>query len=102
MSEMDTHLDDVESLVDGGLGIEGETGIDLSRHLSGDNLEDLLSEFDQEAIEGGVGLLVDGLAVLLAVRNSNVDQRSIFWLLGGGEDEGRVGGSILRLVLANC
>jgi hypothetical protein len=38
----------------------------------------------------------------LAVFNSNVDQLGIFGFLGGGENEGRVGGGILRLVLANC
>jgi hypothetical protein len=97
-----THLDDVQSLVDGGLGIEGETGINLSRHLSWDDLQDLLSEFNQEAIEGCIGLLVDILAVVFAVRNRNVYEPGIFWLLGCGKDEGWVGCSILRLVLANC
>jgi hypothetical protein len=38
----------------------------------------------------------------LAVFNSNVDQLGIFSLLGGGENEGGVGGGILRLVFANC
>lgn len=38
----------------------------------------------------------------LTVFNSNVDQLGIFGLLGGGENEGGVGGSILRLVFADC
>jgi hypothetical protein len=38
----------------------------------------------------------------LAVFNSNVDQLGIFGLLGGGENEGGVGGGILRLVFADC
>jgi hypothetical protein len=38
----------------------------------------------------------------LAVFNSNVDQLGIFGLLGGGENEGGVGGGILRFVFANC
>lgn len=37
--------------------------------------------------------------MLLAVLDSNVHQFRIFGLLGGGEDEGRVGGGILGLVL---
>lgn len=39
--------------------------------------------------------------VLLAVLNSDVNQLGIFGLLGSCEDQGRVGGGILRLVLAN-
>lgn len=38
----------------------------------------------------------------LAVFNSNVDQLGIFGLLGGGKNEGGVGGGILRLVFADC
>ena len=37
----------------------------------------------------------------LAVRNRLVDQLRVLGLLGGGEDEGRVGGGILRLVLVD-
>ena len=39
--------------------------------------------------------------MLLAVGDSLVDELGVLRLLGGGEDEGRVGGGILRLVLAN-
>lgn len=39
--------------------------------------------------------------VLLAVLDSGVNQLGVFGLLGGREDEGRVGGGILGLVLAN-
>lgn len=95
------YLDDVQGLVDGDLGIVGETGIDLSRHLSGDDLENLLAELDEETVEGGVDLLVEGLALLLAVLDGGIDQRGIFGLLGGGQNQGRVGGGILRLVLAD-
>lgn len=91
----------MQSLVDGSLGVEGETSINLSRDLAGDDLEDLLTETNEEVVEGGVDLLVEGLALLLAVGNSGVDQRSVLGLLGGGEDEGGVGGGILGLVLAD-
>lgn len=99
---MDAYLDDVQSLVDGTLGIEGESCVDLSGDLARDDVQDLLSEFDQETIECGINLLVDSLAVFLAVRNSNVDQLGIFGLLGCGKDEGRVRGGILGLVFADC
>lgn len=39
--------------------------------------------------------------VLLAVLDSGVNQLGVFGLLGSREDQGRVGGGILRLVLAN-
>lgn len=38
----------------------------------------------------------------LAVLDSNVHQLGIFGLLGGGKNEGGVGGGILRLVFADC
>lgn len=37
----------------------------------------------------------------LAICNSSVNQLGVFWLLGGGEDEGGVGGGILGFVFAN-
>jgi hypothetical protein len=40
--------------------------------------------------------------VVLAVCNGYVDELGIFWLLGGSEDEGRVGGSILGFVFSDC
>jgi hypothetical protein len=38
---------------------------------------------------------------LLAVLNGNVDELGVLGLLGSSEDQGRVGGGILWLVLAN-
>lgn len=35
----------------------------------------------------------------LSIFDSRVNQFGIFGLLGGGQDQGRVGGGILRLVL---
>lgn len=57
------YLDDVQGLVDRGLGVEGEAGVDLSRDLAGDDVEDLLAELDQQAVEGGIDLLIEGLAL---------------------------------------
>lgn len=101
MQPCDTHVNDAEGLLDGDILVEGEAGVDLSGDLAGDDLEDLAAELDEQVVEGDVDLLVDVLAVLLAVRNSVVDELGVLGLLGGGEDEGRVGGGVLRLVLAD-
>ena len=60
---LNAHIDDVQSLVDRGLGVEGETGIDLSGDLARDDFENLLAEFDEETVQSGIDLLVDGLAL---------------------------------------
>lgn len=91
----------MKGLVDGTLGVEGERGVDLSRNLAGDDLENLLAELDEEAVEGGVDLSVDVATLGLAVLNGGIDQLGILGLLGSGQDQGRVGGSILGLVLAD-
>lgn len=96
-----TYLDDVKGLVDGSLGVERQLGVDLSRDLAGDDLQDLLAELNQETVQGGVDLVGDGLAVLLAVGNSSIDESGILGLLGCGQDQGGVGGGILGLVLAD-
>lgn len=98
---MFTYVDDTEGLLDGDILVEGETGVDLSGDLAGDNVQDLLAELDKEVVKGGVDLLVFGLAVLHTVGDSIVNELGVLGLLGGGEDEGRVGGGVLRLVLAN-
>lgn len=56
-------VDDVQGLVDGGLGVEGEAGVDLGGDLAGDDLQDLLAELDEEVIQGGVDLFVEGFAL---------------------------------------
>lgn len=96
-----TYLDKVESLVDGSFGVERVTSVDLGGDLAGDDLENLLAELNEEAVEGIVNLLVDRATLLLSVVDGDIDQLGVLLLLGGSEDERRVGGSILRLVLAN-
>ena len=100
-SSIFTHVDDAQGLVNGGLCVEREAGVDLSGDLAGDDVEDLLAELDEEVVEGGIDLLLGGLAVLHTVGDSIVNELGVLGLLGGGEDEGGVGGGILRLVLAN-
>lgn len=40
-------------------------------------------------------------ALLLAVSDSSIDEFGVLGLLGGSQDQGRVGGSILGLVLGD-
>lgn len=91
----------MKGLVDGGLGVEGQLGVDLSRDLAGDDLQDLLAKLDQETVQSRINLLIDVLAVLLAVGNGSIDESGILGLLGRGQDQGGVGGGILGLVLAD-
>lgn len=75
-------LDDVQGLVYGGLGIEGQLGVDLSRDLAGNDLEDLPAELDEEAIYSGIGLLVNSLTLLFAIGDSGINEGGIIGLLG--------------------
>jgi hypothetical protein len=95
------YLDNVEGLVDRGLGVKGEPGVDLGGDLAGNNLENLLAELDQQAVEGIVDLLLNVAALLLGVVDGDVYQLGVLGLLGGGQDEGGVGGGILGLVLGD-
>jgi hypothetical protein len=95
------YLNKVESLVDGSLGVERVAGVNLSRDLARNDLKNLLAELNEKTVEGIVDLLVDGATLLLSVVDGNIDQLGVLGLLGGSENERRVGGGILRLVLAN-
>jgi hypothetical protein len=95
------HVNDAQGLLDRGLGVEGEAGVNLGGDLAGDDLENLGAELDEEVVEGLVDLGVDVTAGGLGGGDGLVDQGGVLGLLGGGEDEGGVGGGILRLVLAN-
>lgn len=96
-----TYVDDAQGLVYGGLGVEGEAGVNLGGNLAGDDVEDLLAELDEEVVECGVDLVLDAVAVLLAPRNGGVDQLLVLGLLRGRENERRVGGRVLGFVLGN-
>lgn len=91
----------MKSLVNRGLGVEGETSINLSRDLAGDDLQDLLAELNEETVKSGVDLLVDGAALILARSDGGVDEAGVFGLLGSSQNQGGVGGGILGLVLAD-
>lgn len=67
VEEKTTHLDNVQGLVNAGLGVERETGIDLGGDLAGNDLQDLLAELNQETVEGSIDLGVDVLTGLLGL-----------------------------------
>jgi hypothetical protein len=96
-----TYVNDAQGLVYGGLGVEGETRVDLGGDLSGYNLENFLAELDQQVVKRAVNLLLDILSVLLAELDSGVDQLLVLFFLGRGEDERGVGRRILGLVLVD-
>lgn len=91
----------MKGLVNGSLGGERETGIDLSGDLSWDNVQDLLTKLNKELVEGGVNSGVKVLTLLLTVGDSGIDELGVLWLLGGSEDQRWVGGGILWLIFAN-
>lgn len=91
----------MQGLVDRGLGVKREAGVHLGRDLAGDNLENLLAKLDEEAVQGVVDLRVDVATLLLAVLDGHVHQLGVLGLLGGSQDERRVGGGILGLVLGD-
>lgn len=77
----------MQGLVNGTLGGERVVGVDLGGNLSWDNLEDLLSELDEEAVESSVDLGADvRSAVLLAVSDGHIHKLGILRLLGRSED----------------
>lgn len=92
----------MQSLLNGSLLVEGESGINLCRDLAWHDLQDLLAELHEEVIQCRIDLLFNGATVLLAVLNSVVDELGVLLLLRGSEDQGWVGGSILWLVLVDC
>lgn len=57
------YLDEVQGLVNRGLGVKGEARIDLGGDLAGDNLKNLLAELDEQTVEGGVDLFIEGAAL---------------------------------------
>jgi hypothetical protein len=62
----------VKGLVDGSLGVEGETGIDLGGDLAGDDLENLLAELNEKVVESSLDLLVKGLALWGGFSNRSI------------------------------
>lgn len=56
---------------------------------------------DKEVVKSGIDLVLDAAALGLAVLDGSVDELGVLGLLGSGEDQGGVGGGILRVVLGD-
>ena len=91
----------MQGLLDGAFLVEGEARIDLCGHAARHDGEDLLAELDQQTVEGRVDLVVLILAVSLAVLDRDVDELGVLFLFRGREDERRVRGGVLGLVLCD-
>lgn len=98
----EAYVDNVQGFLNGSLSVERHPGIDFRRNFARHNFQDFLSKLRKKTVEGGIDLLVDVLAVTLAIRDGFVDELCILWLFRRSENEGRVGGGILRLVLVDC
>jgi hypothetical protein len=91
----------MQCLLHGRLSIKTQLSINLCRHLPRNNLQDLLSELHKQRIECGLDFVIKGSIDFLSFLNSGINELCIFGFLGGCEDEGGVGGGILRLVLCD-
>lgn len=94
-------INEGQSLLDGGVLVERESGVDLGGDSAGDNLENLGTELNEQLVEGNVDLLllVGGLG--LGVSNGLVNELGVLGLLGSSQDQRGVGGGILGLVLGD-
>ena len=90
--------DQLLGLVDGGLSVVREGGIDFSRDSTGNNLEDFSAELDKESVGGVLDLSLDVTSLLLGVLDGDVNESGVALLFGGGQNQGGVGGGILGLV----
>src|SRR5262249_54383711 len=92
------HADQLAGLGQRSLGVKAEAGIDLGRDAAGHDLENLATEGDKEFVDeryaagGRVARGAEGKVQRL------IDQVLVVRLLGGLEDQRRVGRRILRLV----
>jgi hypothetical protein len=71
----------VNSLLNSQFCVEGESRIDLGGNLTRNNVQDFLTEFDEEAVEGGVGLCLEITLLVFTVFDRNIDQFGIFGFL---------------------
>lgn len=95
------YVNDVKSLLDSSFTVKGELGIDFRRHLSGNDVENLATELDEKTVKSSIDLVLLVLSVLLSVSNGGINELCVLGLLCGGEDQRRVGGGILGLVLGD-
>eukprot|EP00754_Rhynchopus_humris_P018783 Rhum_TRINITY_DN14614_c20_g1::Rhum_TRINITY_DN14614_c20_g1_i1::g.104443::m.104443 len=91
--------DDLARLGDAAVLVEGQAGVHLRRHTLRHVLQDLQAEVDGQLRRRLVKHLSLRLAVLAAVRHGVRRQRLVLLLARGGEQQRRVRGGVLRLVL---
>jgi len=82
---------DAPAACDGAGRVERQPGIDLGRHATRNQRQDLRAETHQQAVDH----LVQGFAVMLF--DGFIEQRSVLRLLHRFQDERRIGRRVLRL-----
>ena len=101
-AEFFVETDEVARLLDGGFDIEGKAGIDLGGNAAGDDREDFAAEGDEEvvddlAVERGAGERAGAV-----VSDGFREERLVFGLLDGLENQRRIGRGVLRRVGADA
>lgn len=74
-------VNDFQSLLDGGFLVEGKSCIDLSRNTTGNDVENLGTELDQEVVKGLFCLFSFRARNALCSRDGFVNQLGVFSLL---------------------
>ena len=88
-------------LVDRRLSVEGEPGVDLGRDAAGDDLEDLLAEGDEQAIDAGLDLCVVVVAFGLGRADDLLEQPAVSRHLRRLQQERGVRRGVAGLVLGD-
>jgi hypothetical protein len=90
--------DDLAGLVEGGLGVKGETSVHFGADAAWDDLEDLLAKVNEDAVDHGIHQSIAGEAAALHVGHAFVDEAAILGLLCSSQNQRGVGGGVLGLV----
>ena len=88
-------------LVDTLLLIEGEAGIHFGRHASRNAFKNFRTKIDRQFVAGFGNLLFLGFTPLLSPADRIVNQMRVVRQASGFQQQGRVGGGILGLVMTN-
>ncbi len=91
-------FDQGTGFIDAAFGVVRQTGIDFSRDTARDQLQDFQTDIDGQLVRSVVHLLFFFAALIASPGNRFINQLAVFRDLRGAQDQGRVGGSILRLV----
>ncbi len=109
----------MESLLDGYLGVEGESCVDFGGHFTRDDFQNLFAELDEQTIQCSVYFLVKILALqnrsvgilyivtvgfphmFFAILNCHIHKLGIIFLFRGSQYQRGIGGGILWLVFGD-